>query len=76
MNNNRRERINKVHAKLDEILGLIDELREEEQEAYDNMPESMQYGERGEKMQEAIDALEEAYNDVEEACDNLDTAAE
>lgn len=37
----------------------LEAIRDAEQEAYDNLPESIQYGTRGEEMQEAIDALEE-----------------
>ena len=60
MNNNRRARIQALINKLEDI-------KEEEQEYYDNMPESIQAGERGDKAQEAIDNLESTLdylNDV------------
>lgn len=37
----------------------MEELWEEEQENFDNLPEGLQEGERGDQMQENIDALEE-----------------
>lgn len=54
----------------------IDSILEEEQEAYDNMPESLQNGERGEAMQEAIEALESAVGSCEELDEYLTDATE
>lgn len=75
MNNARRTKIEKLNNRLSEIMDLINELAEEEQEAFDNLPEAFQEGERGEAMEEAIDCLESAASSVEEAMDYLDTAA-
>lgn len=44
----------------------MEELWEEEQESFDNLPEGLQEGERGEQMQENIDALEEFLDNLEE----------
>lgn len=75
MNNARRTQIEKLNNRLSEIMDLINELANEEQEAFDNLPEAFQEGERGEAMEEAIDCLESAASSVEEAMDYLDTAA-
>ena len=67
MNNNRRARIQALIDKLEGIKEDIDFIKDEEQEYYDNMPESIQAGERGDKAQEAIDNLESTLdylNDV------------
>ena len=74
MNNARRTKIEKLYNRLSEIMDLINELAEEEQEAFDNLPEAFKEGERGEAMEEAIDCLECAASYVEEAMDYLDTA--
>lgn len=71
MNNERRKRIANVISKLEEAKEELDSLRDEEQEAYDNMPESLQESDRGYAMEEAVDNLESAYNSVEEAVDTL-----
>jgi phage shock protein A len=71
MNNERRKRIADVVSKLEEAKEELDSLRDEEQEAYDNTPESLQESDRGYAMQEAIDNLESACNSVEEAVDTL-----
>ena len=76
MNKARRNRIAEVQSQLETLKQEIDSILEEEQEAYDNMPESLQNGERGEAMQEAIDALESAVGSCEELDEYLTSATE
>jgi hypothetical protein len=52
---------------------LID-VAEEQQEAFDAMPESLQVGERGKATQEAINQLKEAMNCINNARDALSEA--
>ena len=52
MNAARRKELNKLIGQLEDIKSQIEELQQEEQDAYDNLPESLQDGERGERMQE------------------------
>ena len=60
--------INDLIDKFEEIkaeaIDQLSEIRDEEQEAYDNLPESLQDSERGENMQNCIDALEEFMSDL------------
>lgn len=70
MNNKRRKKIAEAIYKIEE---LIQNILDEEQEAYDNMPENLQGSERGiiseeaqESLGSAIDALEEAISYLEE----------
>lgn len=56
------ERFEEIKA---EAIDQLSEIRDEEQEAYDNLPESLQDSERGENMQDCIDALEEFMSDLE-----------
>lgn len=76
MNATRRKDINNIIDKLDELKSQIEDLMQEEQDALDNLPESLQYSERGERMQEAVDALENASESVQEVIDNLNEATE
>lgn len=46
----------------------IESIKEEEEEAYDNLPDSFQEGAQGDQMQENINAMDEVI-------DNLDTQA-
>ena len=58
---------------IQDALETLQEVRDEEEEAYDNLPESLQDGERGDMMQEAIDNLDDAIGSIEEAADTLET---
>lgn len=52
---------------VNDVKTAIEELRDAEQEALDNLSDNLKEGEKGSAMQEAVDALEAAI----EACDNL-----
>jgi len=67
MNKMRRKEIDEAIELLDQAKSIIESAMEEEQDALDNLPESLQDGERGEVMQSAIDELEAASIAVEEA---------
>lgn len=78
MNKSRRKKIAVVINNLEEITNydLIESIKDEiedilweENDAYDNMPENLQYSIRGEESSEAIDNLQEAVDLLEEAID-------
>lgn len=71
MNKARRKWIDKITDKLLEIQTDLEDCRNEEEEAYDNMPESLQDSERGQAMQEAISAMEDADSSIQDAIDYL-----
>lgn len=74
MNKVRRNAIENILTKLADIQSDIESVCEDEQEAYDAMPENLQYSERGDSMQEAIDNLEYAVSSLEEVIDYLTEA--
>lgn len=74
MNKSRRKRIQELKDKLLDMLTEIEEIRDEEQEAYDSLPESLQDGDKGTKMSEAVDNLESAYSSLEEVAESLEEA--
>ena len=76
MNMQRRKRIEKIGMTLEDLFEELQALQEEEQEAYDNMPESLQSSERGEAIYEAIGNLESAASSLEEASEYLAAAIE
>lgn len=67
MNRDRRERLLDAASQLTEAIDTIRDVQEEEQEAFDNMPEGFQSGSRGEKMQIAIDKMDEFIAQIESA---------
>ena len=76
MNKERRDRIAMIKEALEYLRGHIEDLQSEEQEAFDNMPESLQQSERGQASEAAADALQSAYDAADEAITNLETASE
>ncbi len=72
MNAQRRKALRVIITKLEEldslrqeILERLEEVKGEEQQALDNMPESLQESERGQQMQEYIDCMESATTELE-----------
>lgn len=76
MNKQRRKRITEAIELLEQAQQIIEEVKDEEQEAYDNLPEGLQCGERGEAMKEAVNNLEESYDSVGDIIDTLEAAQE
>lgn len=67
MNKQRRKQLAEASALITKAQSIIESVKDEEQEAHDNLPESIQYGEKGQQMEEYIDMLDEAYGQ----CDDL-----
>lgn len=76
MNHARRKQIADITEILDAQLSLIEDVKSDEEESFENMPESFRDGERGEAAQAAIDALDSAASSVQEAIDCLGEAGE
>jgi len=71
VNDKRRKELNKIYLELHLRVGQLDDLLNEEQDAYDNLPASLQNAEKGEQMQECIDALDQAKSELEAVMDTL-----
>lgn len=69
MNAARRKRLAEAVDMIASAKEIIEEVREEEQEAFDNMPESLQGSERGEAMEGFIGDLENAADDLDNISD-------
>ena len=76
MNKARRHLINLVHDQIVDSIGVLETVRDEEQDAFNNMPEGIQNGDRGATSQNAIDELESAISNLETARDELERAGE
>lgn len=71
MNAERRKRRDAMVELLSAIISDIEELKDDEECALENMPESLQESERGEKMRENVDSLEEIVSELESQRDYL-----
>jgi hypothetical protein len=78
MNQKDRKAISSSLAKLDEARDMLsamhsdlEVLRDTEQEKFDNMPEGLQAGERGQAIEQAAEKLAEWVEYLQEALDSL-----
>jgi len=69
MNRNRRREITRAVKLVEEARGILEAVTEEEQEAYDNMPEGLQESEQGEQLEENVTLLEGVVDQLETAAD-------
>lgn len=76
MNKSRRKHLEKLTETIEEAKEALDVLLEEEQEYYDNMPESFQDSEKGESSYDAIDSMNSALSSLEDAVDYIREAIE
>ena len=76
MNNTRRKKLRELIEKTEGIKQEIEELRTEEEEYYNNMPSSVQDGEKGDRAQTVIEYLDEAMTAAGDVIENLTSAAE
>lgn len=70
MNAQRRKEIQSVLDELMDLRSRVDSLKDDEQEAFDNMPESLQSSESGQKIESAASSLDDAlaaFDDLESA---------
>lgn len=74
MNKERRKRLEDLMGQLSTIKDEIEELRDAEQDAFDNMPESLQAGERGEQMEgnaEILDDVADLLAQIDESLNEI-----
>jgi hypothetical protein len=76
MNNTRRKSLQELIEKTEGLKLEIEELRTEEEEYYNNMPEAFQDGEMGDRAQTVIEYLDEAMTAAGDVIENLTSAAE
>lgn len=74
MNAQRRKAISKLIEQIEGIQSDIEMYKDEEEECYYNLPDSIQESERGEAMQDAISQLDDAYNSLDDVISYLEEA--
>lgn len=74
MNKSRRKKIEEIIEQLEALSLEIEEIRDEEDTAYENLPESMQNSEKGDKMMEATSNIDEAIDNISDAVSALKEA--
>ena len=72
MNKDRRKRLEEITERLGILRDELETLMNEEQDAFDNLPENFQNSERGECAQTKIDTISDALDDLDIATNNLE----
>jgi len=73
MNKARRKVLRSVVEKMEEVASTIEDLYADEQSAFDNLPESLQYSDKGADMEEGIDLLSETLDTVRDYIGELES---
>ncbi len=71
MNKQRRATLDAILSELETQRDALRTITDEEQEAFDNMPQSLQEAEKGQTMESGIDSMEDAINNLQEVADLL-----
>jgi len=66
----------KLAEQLNTLKSDFEMLRDEEQDAYDRMPESFQAGARGEAAETILDNMDDVLCSLQDAIDTLETLEE
>ena len=71
MNNSRRAKLSRALDYLDEAMEWVQQVAEEEQDAFDNLPESLQLSENGEKMEDFVSRISDVYDYLDDQVNEL-----
>lgn len=72
MNKERRNRLSDVIASLEEAKDLLEDVKNDEQDAFDNMPVGLQCSERGSKMEDYVELMEDAGDQIDNVCEFIE----
>lgn len=74
MNNVRRKALQKIYAAIEEAKEELELIFDEEQEAFENIPENLEGSERYEAAENAVDNLDSAFSGLDEVLEYLEEA--
>lgn len=76
MNKERKNRLSEVSNMIGDAIDEIADIMEEEQEAFDNLPESLQSSSKGDKMQDYVDSMQIIMGNLASCQTDVDNLAE
>lgn len=74
MNKMNRKQLSALISRIETIHEELDEIKDCEEEKFDNMPENLQESDRGETLSEIIDFLDAAAEDLNDAVEQIQNA--
>lgn len=75
MNKDRRNRLTVLMKNIDVLKEQLESIMEEEEEYYNNMPDNMKDGERGQQTEERVGTIQNAIDRLDEAMSAITEAA-
>ena len=72
MNKDRRNKISNIIKEIEQIKEKLQEVLNEEEMVFDNMPENLQCSTRGEESEVSIDCMNEAVDSLDSAIEQLE----
>ena len=76
MNKIRRKALQDIIDRMEALMDDLETIRDEEQEAFDNLPEGIQTSERGEAMENAIYNMDATLDEIMTCKDYIEEAME
>lgn len=67
MNRQKRKRLGKAFDLIAEAEEILEEVKSEEEDSYENLPDNFRYGDNGEEMQNYIEMLDESIGYLQDA---------
>ena len=64
--------LNEAQEKLQSANSIVASCRDDEEESYENLPESIQDGEKGDAMMENVGALDDVVSELESVYDSIE----
>lgn len=74
MNKQRRLKLSEAHSLLGKAVSIVEQVKDDEQNSFENLPENLQSSERGEVMEEAVNELQMAIDSISDAIEHIDCA--
>lgn len=71
MNKERRKKLESIAGELYMLKDKLEEVMEDERDAFDSLPESLQESERGQDMEQNADDLEEQVGNLDDIIDAI-----
>jgi len=71
MNKARRKEISRLNTEITRIIEELEEVKDQEETYFDNIPENLQGGQRYEESEEAITALDDVLSSLEDVTNSL-----
>lgn len=67
MNRQKRKRLGKAFDLIAEVEEILEEVKSEEEDSYENLPDNFRDGDKGEEMQNYIEMLDESIGYLQDA---------